>query len=111
MISCARRLLRRPRYLLLIAGLAAGNFVSCSSTPTRPLSTLRNATFGESIAGTRVQDQPGTPGNKPSACIKFEKGSGRAAKSPRRVAKGPAISREVPTGREKQLQAENEIQV
>src|ERR1700722_16045428 len=111
MISGAGRLWRRPGYLLLIAGLAAGNFVSCSSPPTRPLSTLQRERTAEGIAGTRVQDQPGTPGNKPSACIKFEKNSGRAAKPTRRAAKGAVISREVPTGREKQLQAENEIQV
>jgi hypothetical protein len=110
MISGARQLLKRPRYLLLLAGLTAGNFVSCSSTPARSPGVSHVTPSGQPTAEMREKDQPGTTGSKPSACIKFEKGSGRAAKPLRKTAKLPLASREVPAGREKQLQAENEVQ-
>lgn len=91
----------------LVVGLALGNLLGCSSA-SRSSSGSEGGIRSDRKVVERYQEfAPGTTDGKPSACIKWDKGSRRLSKPPRKAAKDNALPQPVPD-REKKLQAQNE---
>ncbi len=108
----ARENMKRLRLCLLAALLLVGSQVGCSRAFTRSpdVSDSIRKTFDKSSLelGERHEEiGPETKG-KPSACIQWSKGSGRARRTLRKTVKTVATPKAVPEDREKKLQAENE---
>jgi hypothetical protein len=90
----------------LVAGLAVGSLMGCSrASSTKSPDTSHGIRAGPEVAEGRQEVVPGMIQAKPSACIKWDKGSGRLSK-PLRKAKDATV----PKGPEKKLQAKNENQ-
>jgi hypothetical protein len=86
----------------LVAGLAVGNLMGCSKPSTQSPHASEGIRTGREVAEGRQGIAPGTIPGKPSACIKWDQGSGRLSK-PVRKAKGAAVPKDP-----EKLQAKNE---
>jgi hypothetical protein len=104
-ISGGREPMKRVKLWSLVAGLAVGNFMGCSRASTKSPDTSYGIRAGPEVAEGRQEVAPGMIQAKPSACIKWDKGSGRLSK-PLRKAKDAIVSKDP----EKKLQAKNENQ-
>jgi hypothetical protein len=105
--------MKRLKLWSLVAALALGNLVGCSraSTNSPDASDSIRKSFdksGRELGEGREETGPETTKGKPSACIKWAKGSGRTSKPLRKAVKTAADREAVPEDREKKLQAENE---
>jgi hypothetical protein len=102
--------MKRLELWSLVAGLALGSLVGCSRASRKSSDASDGIRSDREVAEGRQEIGPGTTKGKPSACIKWDKSSGRLSKPPRKAAKGLAVPQRVPEGREKKLQAQNENQ-
>jgi hypothetical protein len=102
--------MKRLKLWSLVAGLAVGNLVGCSRASRKSPGASDGIRLGREVAEGRQEIGPGTTKGKPSACIKWDKSSGRLSKPPRKAAKDTAVPQRVPEDREKRLQAQNENQ-
>ena len=93
--------MNRLKLSYLVAGLALGNLMGCSKASTKLPDASVGIRAGGEVAERRQAVAPGTTLSKPSAYIKWDKGSGRPSK-PLRQAK-----RAVPKDLAKKLQAKN----
>lgn len=101
--------MKRLKLWSLVVGLALGNLVGCSRASRNSPGAEDGIPSDREVAEGRQEIGPGTINGKPSACIKWDKSSGRLSKPPRKAAKGTAVPQRVPD-REKRLQAQNENQ-
>ena len=104
--------MKRLKLWLLVAVVAIGSLVGCSraSTKSRDASDHTRKLFdqsGRELGVSREEVRAETTKNKPSACIKWAKGSGRRS-TLRRAIKTAADPQAVPENREKNLQAAND---
>jgi hypothetical protein len=93
--------------VVLVVGLALGNLVGCSRASRNSSGAEDGIRSDREVAEGRQEFSPGTTDSKPSACIRWDKSSGRLSKPKQKAAKGNAIPQPVPD-REKKLQAQNE---
>jgi hypothetical protein len=102
--------MNRLKLLSLVAGLAVGNLVGCSRPSTKSPKHQMAFAPGRELTDGHEETGPGTTESKPSAGIKWNKGSGRPSKPLRKAVKGAVVPQGVSEDREKKLQAENESQ-
>jgi hypothetical protein len=101
--------MKRLKLWSLVVGLALGNFVGCSRASGNSPGASDGIRSDREVAEGRQEMGPGTTNGKPSACIKWDKSSGRLSKPPRKAAQGTAVPQRV-LDIEKKLQAQNESQ-
>src|ERR1700720_2694823 len=111
--SIRKRKYERLELWLLVALLAVGSLAGCSraSTTLPDASDRISKSFdqsGREHGKGREETGPETTKGKPSACIKWVKGSARTGKTLRKAVKTAADPEAIPEDREKKLQAENE---
>jgi hypothetical protein len=105
--------MKRLKLWSLVAALTLGNLLGCSraSTNSPDAADRIRKSFdqsGRDHGEGREETGPETTKGKPSACIKWAKGSGRTSKTLRKAVKTAADPEAIPEDREKKLQAENE---
>jgi hypothetical protein len=99
----------RVKLWSLVAGLALGSLVGCSRASRNSPGAEDGIRSDREVAEGRQEIGLGAIDSKPSACIKWDRSSGRLSKPPRKAAKDTAVPQRVPD-REKRLRAQNENQ-
>ena|ERR1700690_2347264 len=101
--------MKRLKLWSLVAGLALGSLVGCARTSRNSPGAEDGIRSEREVAEDGREFSPGTIHDKPSACIKWDKGSRRLSKS-RKAARDTAVLQRV-LDRDKRLQAQNENQL
>ena len=101
--------MKRLKLWSLVVALALGNLVGCSRASRNSPGAADGIRSGREVAEGHQEIGPGTTKGKPSACIKWDKGSGRL-RNPQKAAKDTAVPQRVSEDREKKLQDQNENQ-